>query len=254
MKPRAFTIVELLVVLSITALLLGLLLPALSSARAGARAATCASNIRQLSLANLTYAADHRGRLAPGASDFLANLHRWFGSRASVYEPFEAHGGPLSPYLNEDGRVRACPESPAVDPQPTDFERGCGGYGYNNAYLGVSADGDDRAGAALSRIAAPFATLMFADAALAVRYPGLRLIEYSFAEPPRHADQPDASMDPTMHFRHRDLATIAWADGHTSGEPFAFTAGNIYGVTEAEMSEFRIGWFGDQDNRAFDLD
>lgn len=52
----AFTLVELLVVISIIALLISLLLPALSKARSAAQTAICLSNLRQIGIANHLYA------------------------------------------------------------------------------------------------------------------------------------------------------------------------------------------------------
>jgi type II secretory pathway pseudopilin PulG len=64
-RARAFTLVELLVVVGIITLLIAILLPALRRAKEAANGAACSSNQRQLMMAFLMFANDHKGRL-PG--------------------------------------------------------------------------------------------------------------------------------------------------------------------------------------------
>jgi prepilin-type N-terminal cleavage/methylation domain-containing protein len=59
---KGFTIIELLVVVSIIALLVGILLPAIGKARDNARVNTSKSNLRQMGVAHKAYAADWADR------------------------------------------------------------------------------------------------------------------------------------------------------------------------------------------------
>lgn len=61
--PQGFTLVELLVVISIIALLLGILLPSLNKARQLARALKSASNMRQWGLGSVMFTNENNGTL-----------------------------------------------------------------------------------------------------------------------------------------------------------------------------------------------
>lgn len=89
---RAFTLVELLVVVAIIALLVSLLVPALHGARASARLAACGANLRHLGIGVHTYASTNsdfipRGPTPTSPFDFtshqLATNQLWIGDSST---------------------------------------------------------------------------------------------------------------------------------------------------------------------------
>jgi len=92
---RGFGITEMLIVILILAVLLALLLPAISSARRSAHVTACASNLRQIGQALLTYRSEHRQW--PVLKPFYFDLSNHGMAPASMSEDEKRVAG--APYL-----------------------------------------------------------------------------------------------------------------------------------------------------------
>ncbi len=137
---RRFTLVELLVVISIISVLAAMLLPALEGARNSARGAFCQGNQKQLAAAWLLYADDNSAWLPlmnRGASTTNHN-YNWYQNvmNSAGYLPVSSWGGSPANGRARDG-VWLCPaahNARAGASEGVTYER-ASGYGLNSHHL-----------------------------------------------------------------------------------------------------------------------
>ena len=207
---RAFTLVELLVVVAILALLISLLVPSLVRARRQAASMRCASNLRQIAAAMHEYTCDYADRFpiaqyideAREAFVCWDTLTRWV-------RPDRAEPGLIWEYADA-GEVQQCP---AYDGPNLSMGDPYTGYNYNTSYIGRGQNegaflGMDESPAMTAQVRRPGATVLAGDG-------GFRSGANKFMRAPFDLGVSEGTAHAgAQAFRHLRRSNAAHADGH----------------------------------------
>lgn len=235
-NDNAFTLVELLVVISIIALLLSMLMPSLGKVRSQAQATVCLSNLQQIGMAVKLYSNDYNGYFPP-AYEAATDTH-WWGQKC--LDKIDHSKGFSWPYLQSKLAKRSVYECPAqrygtyrLQAKPSgatdDPKWITSTYGYNGYYLTPSESAGwstligQRPWQKDTTIIKPASVLVFADTMLDRDSTGQQpdIENCALLDPPFlfNGSSWDKNDYPTTSFRHNDKANAWLADGHCQSLP-----------------------------------
>ncbi len=105
-RANGFTLVEMLVVMTVIAVLAALLLPAISAAKKRAQRSTCLNNLRQINLGIRMYAEDAQDAVpSPGLASASADILTLYSGYKALMKSYVGENGPSSP----QDKLFACP-------------------------------------------------------------------------------------------------------------------------------------------------
>ncbi len=125
---RAFSLIELLVVVSIIAVLIALLLPALAMARRAAQATVCASNLHEMGAAYIEYFTEEHAHGLPYDPD-LPNMY-WL----EMLGPYFANQPPVFQDQNTASYIPAVEQAALICPSTPNRTLAPGSAGYGDAF------------------------------------------------------------------------------------------------------------------------
>lgn len=163
----AFTLIEVLVVISIIALIAAILFPAFAKARENARRSSCQSNLKQIGLGLLQYVGDHDDKMPASAYGPISPTIQ-DSNNSSYYKWMDA----IFPYVKSE-QLFICPSDSggkytySLNLPDGESTQDYGSYGQNGAYRNAGdAQTPPRSAAylvSLSSMASPAATIWAAD-------------------------------------------------------------------------------------------
>jgi prepilin-type N-terminal cleavage/methylation domain-containing protein/prepilin-type processing-associated H-X9-DG protein len=202
MKSRGFTLIELLVVIAIIAILAAILFPVFAKAREKARQSSCLSNVKQLTLAIMSYTQDYDETLPFAATFPQPAPYDWaYGANSP--------GGRLWWYC----AVQPYTKSTQIFRCPSDRDSWWGvGYAYN-FNLGLWGAGDAVGpiynGRGLGEVDKPSQTAMLID-----RQNGSGNCCNAYTGFYRVIGGVNESLPPKTFGRHNGGENIGFCDGH----------------------------------------
>jgi len=245
-RMRAFSLVEMLVVVAVVATMTAVLTPSLSRARRQGRGVVCRGNLRQLALAAQVYVEDNGGSY-PKAYDYVFGeqqvvFRAWDFTTIKDHSTGEVRTMPGTLWQGETiAQVQQCP---SFHGQANWLADPYTGYNYNTSYIGHGSGETRTEPVRVWEVLQPAGCALFGDGGYAGGANKLMRAPW-----PSAGDQFVGRSAGTQAYRHLQRTNVAHCDGHVDAIQDRHTETDP--AEQANITEDT--GFLSPDNRAYDL-
>ncbi len=273
MRKKAFTLVELLVVISIVSMLMAIMLPALVRVREHGRRIYCLSNLRQMVIATQSYAqayndyypvAQYRQKISSAKIEYYWDFTVVSESGQKTIQPG---------LLWQDDTIERIQQCPSFRGKSNTANDPFTGYNYNTSYIGHGGGetfSDDYSGEIRTIEGMPaWYEIVMPVKIYEVRRPAECALfgdgeqsgganKFMRAPWPWDGDGNNSvKASGTQGYRHAGATNVAWCDGHAGSQKQLYTE-TVPAEKEKierynETAKSKIGFLS-PDNRAYDLE
>ena len=244
---KAFTIVELLVVIGIISLLMAILMPALNRAREQARGVLCLTKIRQLVIASYTYANNH--------NDYYPVAYRYENAN-SIFTAYAWDFTSIKDWTTRETKVipgllwqgetiAEIQQCPSFDGGHNWLDDPYTGYNYNTSYIGHGSGESITTPAKITDVRRPSECAIFGDG----EYGGGA---NKFMRAPLPSEGDDGFFGRaagTQGYRHLGRTNVAYCDGSAKATRKLYTNTDLAEIDNIAQNT----GFLSSDNSAYDL-
>jgi len=248
MKKKAFTLVELMVVISIISMLMTVLVPAIAKARQQGKAVVCMSNVRQLAIAADVYTQNNDSYypIAQTGNSFVSSLFTTYRWDFTIIMDWSTGTKRIEPGILWQGgtieKIQLCPSYKFVGKDMVEYT----GYNYNTSYIGHGKGEAIETPAKVTQVKRPGKCALFGDGSEG----NFGVNNFMRAPWPSKGDTFFGRWAGAQGYRHNKKTTVAYCDGsaRSTGERYTDTE-------EAEAQNLVPGTgFLSSDNSAYDLE
>lgn len=253
-QTSGFTLVELLVVISIIALLISIFIPSLNLAKENARSIYCLNNLRQMAIAAHSYCYGNNDYFPLAYfTEKKGNIryyHSWDFTSYKDWSSVPAKEFITAGILWQGQTIEKIQQCPSYKGNHNWLADPYTGYNYNTSYIGIDETKTPVKSAKTTELKNPSQTAIFGDG----QYIGgaNKFMRAPFSNPRDASFSDSGRAAGAQGYRHLKKTNAAFSDGHSKSIKEIYTKTDSIGQEQLERynkaNSIKIGFLSDNNN------